>query len=77
MENLLKNWSVMRIVRLLAGVVIIWSSFTDRQPILGVLGAFLLLQAVLNTGCGSAGCSVPNSRKSLRQDSGKVHYEDI
>ncbi|WP_338875381.1 hypothetical protein WBJ53_07140 [Spirosoma sp. SC4-14] len=82
METLVKNWDVMRIVRLLAGSAIIWSAFADKQPLLGLLGGMLLLQAILNVGCGAAGCGIPrptnrttntNAEKSVDD----VQYEEI
>ncbi|MEZ0486737.1 hypothetical protein [Fibrella aquatica] len=73
----LKNWGVMRVVRLIAGVGIIWSAFTDHQPLLSLVGGLLLFQAMTNTGCGAAGCSVPSSTKTANKSVDDVEYEEV
>lgn len=72
----------MRVIRLVAGTLIIWSAFVDRQPLLGLLGGMLLLQAALNVGCGPAGCGVPRqSYRAVESKSEKpanqVTYEEV
>ena len=57
MNTLLKDWSIMRILRLIAGVVIIYMAFADNQPILSIIGFLLLIQAIFNSGCGVNGCN--------------------
>ncbi|WP_345246730.1 hypothetical protein [Nibrella saemangeumensis] len=74
---MLKNWDIMRIVRLVAGTVILWTAYTDSQPLLGLLGAFLLIQAVLNVGCGPAGCRVPELGKQSVSESAKDSVKDV
>jgi len=72
-----KNWEVMRIVRLVAGLSIIWSALIDQQPWLGLVGGFLLLQVVTNTGCGAAGCNIPASRRSTPNGAREVEYDEL
>lgn len=72
----------MRIVRLVAGSAIIWSSFVDKQPLLGLLGGMLLLQAILNVGCGVAGCGVPRHTNrtttvNTEESVDDIQYEEI
>lgn len=63
MNTLLKDWHVMRILRLIAGMIIIFMSVAENQLILGIIGIFLLAQAIFNSGCGANGCSTPVSRR--------------
>ncbi|WP_345249858.1 hypothetical protein [Nibrella saemangeumensis] len=77
MQSLLKNWTFMRVIRLVAGGLIIWRSFVDGQPVLGLLGGLFLVQVIFNTGCGPAGCSIPDSRQSIRQSPKKIHHEEV
>nr|ARK09447.1 hypothetical protein A6C57_03375 [Fibrella sp. ES10-3-2-2] len=72
-----KNGGVMRIIRLVAGIGIIWSAFADQQPWLGFVGGFLLLQVVTNTGCGAVGCGVSISRRSTPNEARKVEYDEV
>ena len=78
----LKNWDVLRVIRLIAGALVLWSAFIDRQPLLGLLGGMLLLQAALRVGCGSAGCGIPSrsyrSIDSKPEDTvNQVTYEEV
>ncbi|GAB4026330.1 hypothetical protein [Spirosoma gilvum] len=81
METLLKNWDVMRIVRLVAGSLIIWSAITDHQPLLGLMGGILLLQSLLNVGCGVAGCGLPRQMHTTKVNSAEtpdeIPYEEV
>lgn len=67
MNTLLKNWDVLRVVRLLAGLVIIFMSIAENQIILSIIGVLLLIQAVFNFGCGSNGCDVNTNRRYRRR----------
>ncbi len=58
--TLLNNWNLMRWLRLLFGLYLGYQAFVLKDSMSGFLGAFLLIQAITNTGCcGSGGCSVP------------------
>ena len=71
MKELIKSWDAMRIVRLVAGAGVLWSAFAEQELLLGLLGGMLLLQAVLNLGCGVTGCPAP-----LRSGANKVSTND-
>ncbi|MVM41153.1 hypothetical protein GO730_31420 [Spirosoma sp. HMF3257] len=77
----LQNWGLMRIARLAAGGIVLWNALADHQPLLGLMGGFLLLQAVLNIGCGTGGCGVAAPRQqpqNFTQESTKdIEYEEI
>ncbi|MBN8824204.1 MULTISPECIES: hypothetical protein [unclassified Spirosoma] len=81
METLLKNWDVMRLVRLVAGILIIGSALVDRQPLLGLMGGILLLQSLLNVGCSAAGCGMPRQTHSTDVKADKtldeIPYEEV
>lgn len=57
MKTLLKDWHIMRVLRLIAGVVIIFMAIAENQLILSIIGFFLLAQAIFNSGCGVNGCN--------------------
>jgi uncharacterized membrane protein HdeD (DUF308 family) len=67
MNALLKDWHLMRILRLIAGMIIIFMSVAENQLILGIMGLLLLVQAIFNSGCGANGCSTPASRRYRRR----------
>ncbi len=67
MKQYLRNWNVMRLLRLAMGILIIVQGLQSGQWLLAALGGLFSLTAVLNAGCGSStGCntSYSTSRKS-------------
>lgn len=63
-HTLLTNWHFMRWLRLIIGIVISIHAFQSQDILSGLLAAFLLFQAILNTGCcGSNGCDLPHAKR--------------
>ncbi|WP_255499238.1 hypothetical protein [Dysgonomonas sp. HDW5A] len=57
MDRLLKNWYLMRIVRLLAGVGIAVYAISSKDYTFLLLAGLFLFQAIMNISCcGSKGC---------------------
>ncbi len=68
----------MRIFRLGMGLWITYSSFSDNQPLMGILGGFFALQAILNVGCcGSSGCAIPNKTNKVHSETKTIDYEEV
>ncbi|WP_259015142.1 hypothetical protein [Emticicia fluvialis] len=67
MKTLLKDWNAVRIIRLVAGMGIIIMAFIENQLLLSVIGLLLVVQAVMNFGCGPGGCSIPDNRRYRRR----------
>lgn len=55
---LFKDWHAMRWFRLGAAMLFFWRMYTMQEWMLGVVGVFLLYQAVFNLGCGPKGCDI-------------------
>lgn len=69
-ETLLTDWHLMRWLRLGMGLYASTVAFQLHDILSGIIAAFLLFQAVSNTGCGGAnGCSVPTS---VKRNVGKI-----
>ncbi len=51
------RWSLTRVVQLLIGGIFLLSGLSDQDYGLAILGAFFLLLAFLNAGCGAMGAS--------------------
>lgn len=78
MTALLTNWNFMRIFRLGMGLWIIYSSFSDNQPLMGIVGGFFALQAILNMGCcGSGRCAISHTTNQSVTDTKDIEYEEI
>ncbi len=75
MKAILNNWSVMRGLRLVMGVIALEQSVIQKDITLGIIAAFLLLTAIANVGCcGSKGCSLNYSN---RKKESEVVYEEL
>jgi hypothetical protein len=68
MNALLQNWTFMRRLRLLLGLVVLVQSIIAIDILLGAMSLFLISMAVFNFGCcGSGGCSISfNKSKSIK-----------
>lgn len=68
MNTLFQNWSFMRGLRLLLGVIVLIQSIVSKDILMGGMSAFLIATSVFNFGCcGSRGCGV-NSDKSKNKN---------
>jgi len=58
MNNILKNWNVGRIIRLLAGIGLTIYAFASKEYGFFMLAGLFLFQGILNISCcGPSGCS--------------------
>lgn len=62
-QTLFSNWHFMRWLRLALGIFAAVQAMQVHDIFLGLLSAFLLIQAFTNTSCcGAGGCAVPKAR---------------
>ena len=75
MKTILNNWSALRGLRLVLGVIALVQSIIQKDTMLGIIAAFLLVTAITNVGCcGSNGCTVNfNTRKKEKG----ILYEEL
>ncbi|WP_138991502.1 hypothetical protein [Larkinella sp. C7] len=73
----LKNWGVLRMVRFSAGLLILWRSFVDHQPLMGIIGGLLVIQAMMNLGCAGGQCGIRAARKKIDEPVKEIDYEEI
>jgi len=67
-QTLFTNWHFRRWLRLGLGIVAATQAIQLHDIVLGLLAAFLLFQALTNTGCcGGGACAVP-SRKNNKAE---------
>ncbi len=65
--NYLRNWNVMRILRLALGIFIVVQGIQAGEWLLVVLGGMFSLMPLLNIGCcGVSGCSTPIPRSDKK-----------
>ncbi len=63
----LKQWNGMRLLRLGIGIAAIVQGVYSPTPFLWIIGAVLVIQAVMNTGCMGSACAVPQSKQQIKQ----------
>lgn len=68
-DLLLNNWDIIRILRMLIGLVVGGYSIWTGNYFLATLGGLFIIQALFNLSCcGSGGCSTGNHKKALYKD---------
>lgn len=66
------DWHLMRVVRLVIGMLIAVQAFQMQSPVIAFISAFILFQALTNTGCcGASACSVKPGKEHDK------HPEDL
>lgn len=77
MNALRQPWNFMRLLRLIIGSAIVYQSVGEQQPILAILGAFFVIQALMNTGCGPGGCQLPRPTNKAYKEVKSAEYEEV
>lgn len=76
MMNYLKNWNVMRLLRLALGIFAIVQGVQTAQWFLVAMGGIFSIIPLLNIGCsGVSGCTVPISKSSKKVKD--IDYEEV
>ena len=74
-KTVLNNWSIMRGLRLVIGLIALVQSVLQKDITLGIIAGFLLLTAIANVGCcGSIGCAVNFSNRKKDKE---IEYEEL
>lgn len=66
----------MRVIRLVIGGYALIEAYRGNDTLMGLIGLVLVGMALLNAGCGSQGCGVPN-QKSNKIETDDVEYEEV
>lgn len=62
---LTKGWTLIRVVRLVAGIAGVIYGLVSHELFLGAAGLFLVLLSLFNAGCCCAGsCSLPRQSRN-------------
>jgi len=77
MKSLLNSFSLMRLLRLVIGVIGAGQAFITSDWLLGAAGFFLIGMAVFNIGCcGISGCGISPKNKSVAHPDA-VEFEEV
>ncbi len=76
MRNVLKNWNVLRVIRLVFGVYVLIQGVYARDMSYLLIGGLFTLMPVLNIGCCStSGCVTPNRKNEITTED--ISYEEV
>ncbi len=76
MRNVLKNWNLMRVIRLVFGVYVIVQGVSNHDMSYLLIGSLFTLMPVLNIGCCStSGCATPNRKNEVTTE--EISYEEV
>lgn len=74
--ELFRAWHWMRWLRMGMGSIGLWMAVDEQAPVIGVFGALLIAQAVLNLGCERGACA-PAARQEPAAGPEEVIYEEV
>jgi hypothetical protein len=78
MNNILSNWTLMRILRLVTGGMVLGQGILTSQWLFAGIGGYLFVMSLLNLGgCSSGVCGVQPFRGSPPRKETEVEFEDI
>lgn len=77
MINYLRNWDLMRVLRLVIGIIVIAQGYSADQWVVVGLGALFTLLPLFNASmCSVGNCSVP-TKKTRTFKPEEVTYEEV
>jgi hypothetical protein len=79
-DRIKSNWGMLRIFALAMGCLVMSQAVATSSTMAMVFGAFILFQAVTNTGCFSTqGCSVPSNKNEVasRADAADAEFTEV
>ena len=63
-ELLFRNWSFMRVLRLILGISLGYQAYQMNDAFAWIFSGFFLFQAFSNTGCAGGSFALPTDRRS-------------
>ncbi len=75
LKGLFTNWNSSRLLRLVLGIIFMIAYIVDGQGLFMLLSVFMLVQAVMNIGCG---CVANNCDTTLKSpETSKYQFEEL
>lgn len=74
MKRISENWSIMRVLKLLLGIMALGQALHQKDILLGIIAGLLLFTSVANLGCCGNHCAIDynNNRKEMEKG-----YEEV
>ncbi|MFT4734342.1 MAG: hypothetical protein ACI9DJ_000734 [Algoriphagus sp.] len=77
LDYLRQPWNIMRVLRLVLGSYIVFTSLSDGQYIFSAVGAFFVYQAVVNAGCAACIPSDTGEVGVVENSKTDIDYEEL
>lgn len=75
-KNLLSNWTLIRAIRLILGLIIVIQGLIQKDYLFAFLGMLFAVLAFANIGCcGTSGCN--SNIHSFKKKEKEVQYEEV
>lgn len=59
LENVFQNWTWVRALYLLLGIIVVIDSFFDKFWMGAMLGSYFMVMGIFALGCAGGSCNVP------------------
>jgi len=76
-QQLLSGWHLMRIMRLVFGLLFIVQAIMMKDALVGLMAAFFLYQAVTNTGCCGESCAPMYDNNHKKSGITDITFEEV
>jgi hypothetical protein len=77
-QVLFSNWTFIRFLRLVMGLVIIGQGMVSKDALFGIAGFLFTVMALFNTGCcGSGGCYTATTKTVSKKSAENIPYEEV
>lgn len=76
-ELLFRNWSFMRVLRLILGISLGYQAWQMNDAFAWIFSAFFLFQAFSNSGCAGGSCTIPTDRRSKPLTQQEEHLDKL
>lgn len=77
-QVILSNWTFMRALRLVLGIIIVVEAVMAKDMIFGLVGLFFSGMALFNAGCcGTGACYTPVKKDTNINNTKDISYEEV
>lgn len=77
MKNYIKNWNIIRFLRVATGIAVLVQGILIKDWLLSGLGGLFTLMPLMNAGCGVGGNCNTNYAKRRNSSSDDFTYEEV
>jgi hypothetical protein len=77
MKKIIQGWNIMRLLRLVLGIIILVQGINQKEYVFAFVGALFVVLSIANIGCcGSQACTTTPINKDFK-NSKEITYEEV